>query len=127
MSAEAAADRLHEMERTRYDHLAAAMGYEFDGGLYLRTHAPRRELSFLKMLLSGLNEFVPWDAELLFAAETSFQREPILYSRASLPRDPYAAKSMLEAMLESGSLKLAKAFSGKECHPLLIPLASHQL
>ncbi len=83
--------------------------------------------SFLKMLLSGLNEFVPWDAELLFATETSFQHEPILYSRVSLPQDPYAAKSMLEAMLESGSLKLAKAFSGKECHPLLMPKASHQL
>jgi diguanylate cyclase (GGDEF)-like protein len=83
--------------------------------------------SFLNMLLSGLNEFVPWDAELLFAAETPFQREPILYSRSSLPQDPYAAKSRLEAMLESGSLKLAKAHGGRECHPLLMPKADHQL
>ncbi len=116
-----------EKERQNTALIEAARRQEFLLQMLASESGSLENESFLKMLLSGLNEFVPWDAELLFAVETPFLREPVLYSRVALPYDPYAAKSRLEAMLESGSLKASRTASGAECSPLLIPEASHQL
>ncbi len=84
--------------------------------------------SFLKNLLTGLNEFIPWDAELVFVVETPFQREPILFSRTGLPMDPHGAKARLEAFLDEGALQLARSSSGRGTFgPLLIPGAAQQM
>lgn len=116
-----------EMERKAQALIEASRRQEFLLQVLSSEAGSLENDSFLKNLLEGLHDFVPWDHELVFLVETPFLPEPVLYSRKGMPQDPYGAKSHLEAMLELGSLQRAKVSGPGSFTPLLSSASRHQL
>jgi len=116
-----------EMERKAQALIEASRRQEFLLQVLSSEAGSLENDSFLKNLMDGLHDFVPWDRELIFLVETPFLPEPVLFSRRGMPEDPYGAKSHLETMLEMGSLQRAKVSGPGGFTPLLGAASRHQL
>jgi len=116
-----------EMERKTQALIEASRRQEFLLQVLSSEAGSLENDSFLKNLLDGLHDFVPWDRELIFLVETPFLPEPVLFSRRGMPQDPYGAKSHLELLLEEGALQRATVSGPGGFVPLLGASSRHQL
>lgn len=76
---------------------------EFLQQLLLRETGTLDNEDFLKELLEGIKEFVPWDFDLLFITSMEYEKEPIIFSLTSLPIDTHSAISYVESVIETKS------------------------
>jgi diguanylate cyclase (GGDEF)-like protein len=92
---------------------------EFLQQLTMTTTGSLESEGFLRDLLQGLKEFVPWDRELLLILPALEVEEPFLFSLGALPEDPHAAKETLTGFLDEASKFKRRIASAPSLEPLL--------